>query len=119
MFINNAYAATSAAADTGALGGTLIQLALILLIFYFFLIRPQQKKIREHTAMVDALKVGDKVLLSSGIYGKISKIKDNKISVEIASGVDIVIDRMTVGAVVNDDEKSAVAATSKTQKSKK
>ena len=61
MFINDAFAAATPAAETGTLGGTLVQLALILLIFYFFLIRPQQKKMREHAAMVEALKVGDKV----------------------------------------------------------
>ena len=48
MFINEAFAATTTAAPVGSLGGTFVQLALILLIFYFFLIRPQQKKIREH-----------------------------------------------------------------------
>lgn len=103
MFINNAYAATQATAEMGPLSGTLIQLALILLIFYFFLIRPQQKKIKEHTLMVDALKTGDNVLMSNGIYGKIKKIKDDKITLEIAPDVDISVDKMTVGAVVDED----------------
>ncbi len=103
MFINDAFAAEATTAVQGnALGGTLIQLALILLIFYFILIRPQQKKMREHAAMVEALKVGDKILLTSGIYGKISKIKDDKVYAEIAPNVEVLIDRMTVGAVLND-----------------
>lgn len=117
MFINDAFAATAATADVGALGGTLIQLALILLIFYLFLIRPQQKKMRAHAAMVEALKVGDRVLLSSGIYGTISKIKDDKISLEIAPDVVIVIDHMTVGAVVSEDKKDIVSV-SKTKVTK-
>jgi len=103
MFINDAYAAEAAAAVQGSpLAGTLIQLALIFLIFYFVLIRPQYKKMREHAALVEALKVGDKVLLTSGIYGKISKIKEDKVYAEIAPNVEILIDRMTVGAVLND-----------------
>lgn len=110
MFINNAFAATAATADAGALGGTLVQLALILLIFYLFLIRPQQKKMRAHAAMVNALKAGDKVLLSSGIYGKISKIKDDKIFLEVAPNVEIVVDHMTVGAVVSDEKKEIASA---------
>jgi len=119
MFINDAFAADAATAvQGGALGGTLVQLALILLIFYFFLIRPQQKKMREHAAMVNALKVGDNVLLSSGIYGKVSKIKDDKISVEIAPSVEILVDRMTIGAVVDDMAKISGKATSKEAKRK-
>lgn len=106
MFINNAFAATTAAAETGTVGGTLVQLALILLIFYFFLIRPQQKKMREHEAMVEGLKVGNKVMLGSGIYGKISAIKDDKLKLEIANGVEITVNRMTVGEVVSDEKET-------------
>lgn len=117
MFINNAFAATgNAVAETGTLGGTLIQLALILLIFYFFLIRPQQKKMREHAAMVDALKVGNKVMLGSGIYGKISAIKDDKLILEIADGVEITVDRMTVGALVTDEPETTKSTTKKATK---
>lgn len=107
MFINNAFAATQAATEMSPLGGTLVQLALILLIFYFFLIRPQQKKIREHSVMVDALKTGDKVLMSSGIYGKIKKIKDDKLTLEIAPNVEVIVDKMTVGTVVSDEKETA------------
>lgn len=113
MFINDAFAAATPAAETGTLGGTLVQLALILLIFYFFLIRPQQKKMREHAAMVEALKVGDKVMLGSGIYGKISAIKEDKLILEIANGVEITVDRMTVGMVVSDEKKTADNAKNK------
>lgn len=117
MFINDAFAATeNAVAETGALGGTLIQLALILLIFYFFLIRPQQKKMREHAAMVEALKVGDKVMLGSGIYGKIAAIKEDKLILEIAEKVEITVDRMTVGAVISDEKETAKSTAKKTNK---
>ena len=108
MFINDAFAAAADAnMQMGTNSGVLIQLGLILFIFYLFLWRPQKKRMNEHAAMVNALKVGDKIYLSSGIYGKISKIKDDKLSVEIAPNVEIVVDRMTVGAVVNEDQKSA------------
>ena len=115
MFINDAFAATATAATGGsAMSGTLIQLALILLIFYFFLIRPQQKKIREHSAMIEALKVGDKVLTGSGIYGKIAKIKESEIALEIAPGVEITVDRMSIGGVVSEPS----TAKTKTKKTK-
>lgn len=115
MFINDAFAATTAAAAEGsALSGTLIQLALILLIFYMFLIRPQQKKIKEHSAMIEALKVGDRVLTGSGIYGKITKIKDTEIALEVAPNVEITVDRMSIGGVVS----APTAAKTKTKKTK-
>ena len=108
MFISNAYAAAAAtAAESGNLGGTLIQLALILLIFYFLLIRPQQKRNKAHQDMVEALKAGDKVMTTGGIYGTVRKIKDNEISLEIAQDVIITVERMVVNNVVTA-EKNAV-----------
>lgn len=95
MFITEALAAQNTA-NVGSLGSTLVQIALILLIFYFLLIRPQQKRIKEHTEMVNLLKVGDKVVTSSGIYGTISQIKDNEIMLEIAPSVNIKIEAMSV-----------------------
>ncbi len=66
-----------------------IQLALIFLIFYFLLIRPQKKRIAEHQRRIDALKVGDMVLIN-GIYGKITSLSDNdEVMVEIAKGTQI------------------------------
>ncbi len=107
MFISNAYAAAATAAESGNLGGTLIQLALILLIFYFLLIRPQQKRNKAHQDMVEALKAGDKVMTTGGIYGTVRKIKDNEISLEIAQDVVITVERMAVNNVVTA-EKNAV-----------
>ncbi len=108
MFISEAYAATQPVAEAGAMSGTFIQLGLILLIFYFFLIRPQQRKIKEHADMVHALKVGDNVLTNGGIYGKISKLEENEVLLEVASGVVIRVDRMSVGGVIlPEDKKSA------------
>ena len=101
MFISEAFAApATAATGAGSMGGTLIQLALILLIFYFFLIRPQQKKIKAHADMVEALKVGDRVLTNGGIFGTVAKLNGVEISLEIAPGVVIIVDRMSVSGVV-------------------
>ncbi|MBO6282004.1 MAG: preprotein translocase subunit YajC [Alphaproteobacteria bacterium] len=120
MFINDAFAATAATApNVGSLGGTLVQLALILLIFYFFLIRPQQKKIKEHADMVNALKKGDRVLTNGGIYGTVSKVDETEISLEIAPTVEIVVDRMSVSGVVSKDKKETKkSATDKNNKKK-
>lgn len=107
MFINEAYAATQPIAEAGSMSGAFIQLGLILLIFYFFLIRPQQRKIREHNEMVQALKVGDTVLTNGGIYGKITKVEEHEVALEVASGVVIKVDRMSIGGLVLPKEEKA------------
>jgi preprotein translocase subunit YajC len=74
-----------------------IPLILIFVIFYFFLIRPQQKKIKEHKIMVSALKRGDKVITSGGILGTIERVyEDDKIDLEIAENVIIKVVRSTI-----------------------
>ena len=108
MFINEAYAATQPMAEAGSMSGTFIQLGLILLIFYFFLIRPQQRKIKEHANMVQSLKPGDNVLTNGGIYGKVVKLEDREVSLEVASGVVIKVDRMSIGGIVPAEKEKAV-----------
>tara|TARA_B100000900_G_scaffold310883_1_gene269627 strand:+ start:893 stop:1180 length:288 start_codon:yes stop_codon:yes gene_type:complete len=76
--------------------GQFIPLILIFVIFYFFLIRPQQKKVKEHKAMVESLRKGDKVVTSGGITGTISRVIDNdKVEVEIADNVTVEVVRGT------------------------
>ena len=76
--------------------GQFIPLILIFVIFYFFLIRPQQKKVKEHKAMVEGLKRGDKVVTSGGITGTITRVVDNdKVEVEIADNVTVEVVRTT------------------------
>ena len=76
--------------------GQFIQLILIFVIFYFFLIRPQQKKVKEHKAMVESLKRGDKVVTSGGITGTVERLIDNdKVEVEIAENVKVEIVKST------------------------
>ena len=76
--------------------GQFIPLILIFVIFYFFLIRPQQKKVKDHKAMVEGLKRGDKVITSGGITGIVERLIDNdKIEVEIAENVKVEIVKAT------------------------
>ncbi|WP_319466888.1 preprotein translocase subunit YajC [uncultured Pseudodesulfovibrio sp.] len=77
----------------GILGGPLPMLVLMFAIFYFLLIRPQQKKQKQHKAMLDALAKGDKVWTNGGIRGTIVDIDDDTLTVEIAEGVNVVIKR--------------------------
>ena len=83
--------------------GQFIPLILIFVIFYFFLIRPQQKKVKEHKAMVESLKRGDKVVTSGGITGTVERLIDHdKVEVEIAENVKVEIVKSTgIQSLVN------------------
>ena len=86
--------------------GQFIPLILIFVIFYFFLIRPQQKKVKEHRTMVEGLKKGDKVVTSGGITGTITRVIDNeKVEVEIADNVTVEVIRGTgIQSLMNTQE---------------
>ena len=86
--------------------GQFIPLILIFVIFYFFLIRPQQKKVKEHKVMVENLKRGDKVVTSGGIVGSVERIIDNeKVEVKISDNVNVEIVRATgIQGLVNSVE---------------
>jgi preprotein translocase subunit YajC len=74
-----------------------IPLILIFVIFYFFLIRPQQKKVKEHKAMVQNLKRGDEVITSGGIIGKVERVfDDDRLEVNISDGVNVQVVKNTV-----------------------
>ncbi len=119
MFINDALAQTAAAtAPQASVASTLIQLALIFIVFYFILIRPQQKKISQHQAMLEAIKKGDKIITGGGVYGTVTKADAIKLDVKIADNLIIAINRATVRDVVNDEEEH-VAAALKNKKSSK
>ena len=76
--------------------GQFIPLILIFVIFYFFLIRPQQKKVKEHKAMVEGLKRGDKIITSGGITGTVERLIDNdKVEVEIAENIKVEVVKST------------------------
>lgn len=82
-----------------------VPLVLIFVIMYFLLIRPQQKKVKQHKAMVEALRRGDQVVTQGGMIGKVSKVKDNdEIEVELAEGVKVRVVRSTVAQVMSKTE---------------
>ena len=86
--------------------GQFIPLILIFVIFYFFLIRPQQKKVKEHKLMVENLKRGDKVVTSGGIVGSIERVIDNdKVEVEISENVKVEVIKSTgIQALISNIE---------------
>ena len=99
MFISNAYAqAAPAAANAGLMGnlGTFVPLILMFVVMYFLMIRPQQKRAKEQKAMMDALAKGDEVVTAGGILGKVVKVNEQYITVEIASGTEIVVQKNAV-----------------------
>jgi preprotein translocase subunit YajC len=104
MFATPAFA--QAAGGGGAAGG-LISFAPILLIFvimYFLMIRPQQKKVKEHRAMVEALRRGDQVVTSGGLIGKVVKVNDGEVEVELAPNVKVRVVKSTISQVTSKTE---------------
>lgn len=82
-----------------------VPLILIFLIMYFLLIRPQQKKVKEHQAMVEALRRGDQVVTQGGVVGKVVKVRDDgELEVEIAEGVKVRVIQNTIATVVSKTE---------------
>ena len=85
--------------------GQFIPLILIFVIFYFLLIRPQQRKVKEHKAMVDAVGHGDMVIASGGLIGKIVRVlEDDKIELEISDSVTVKVVKSSISAVVSKTE---------------
>lgn len=80
---------------------------LIFLIFYMLMIRPQQKRVKEHQASIAAIKKGDEVITGGGIRGRVAKVNDEEIEVEIASGVRVRVVKATVSQVLTPKPKPA------------
>ena len=91
MFVAIAYAAEGGAPAAQSPFGAFIPLILIFAIFYFLLIRPQQKKAKEHADSLETMKTGDEVITSGGIFGKVSKIDKDRVVVEIADKVKVTV----------------------------
>jgi len=104
MLISPAYAQAGGAGGGDALL-TFLPLILIFVVFYFLLIRPQQKRQKEHKAMVEALRRGDRVVTAGGMYGTVARVIDEtQIEVEIAEGVKVRMLKGTVQEVVSKNE---------------
>lgn len=101
FFITDAMAQNGAAAgqqDGGLLG--LLPLLLIMVLFYFMLIRPQTKRAKEHKNMVEALSKGDEIVTNGGLLGRINEVGDSFLNVEIANGVEVKIQKQSVATLV-------------------
>jgi preprotein translocase subunit YajC len=99
VFISNAYAQTAGtAADPGMMGNltTFLPLVLMFVVMYFLMIRPQQKRAKEQKTMMDALAKGDEVITAGGILGKVSKVNDTYVTVEIAPNTEIVVQKNSI-----------------------
>jgi len=100
MAIIDPVFAEGAAGSSGGFA-SLIPLILIMVIFYFLLIRPQQKKLKEHRNLVDEIKKGDKVLTAGGLFGKVIDAKEDVLKIEIAEGVRVNVKRDTIAGLSN------------------
>jgi preprotein translocase subunit YajC len=119
MFVTPAYAQAAAGGGAGGIEAFL-PLILIFVVFYFLLIRPQQKKMKDHKAMLANIRRGDKVVTGGGIIGTVTKVvDDHEIVIEIADEVKVRVQRALISALisktepVNDDKKPEAAATEK------
>jgi preprotein translocase subunit YajC len=100
--IDYAYAAAGSPSGQGG-GSAMVQLAFfaaIFAIFYFLLIRPQQKQKRERETMLTAVKPGDRVVMSSGLHGTVVKLSDNAVTLKVADQVRLEFDRSAIGRIV-------------------
>jgi len=100
FFISDALAEGGAAASQGDPITALLFPIGLLVLFYFFLIRPQSKRAKEQKAMVEALSKGDEVLTQGGILGKITKVSDGFITLEVSNNVTITVQKAAVGALM-------------------
>jgi preprotein translocase subunit YajC len=99
VFISNAYAQTTTAAADNGLLGNLQMFAPILIMFvvmYFLMIRPQQKRQKETKSMMEALSKGDEVVTAGGILGRVVQVKDAYVTLEVASGTEMVVQKNAV-----------------------
>lgn len=106
MFITPAYAQAAAPAGPSAIT-SLLPFILIFIIMYFLLIRPQQKRLKEHRAMIDALKRGDRVITAGGLIGKVTAVGaegTDEITLEIANGVKVTAVKSMITSMVSKTE---------------
>ena len=102
MFITPALAQTAGGQASGA--GILVKMAplvLIFVVFYFLLIRPQQKKMKEHKAKIDAVKKGDQVVTGGGLVGKVARVDDIYVDIELAPGMKVKAVKSTLAEVID------------------
>ncbi|NOY16551.1 MAG: preprotein translocase subunit YajC [Gammaproteobacteria bacterium] len=99
LFISDAYAQAAGASQQGSLM-SLLPLVAIFIVFYFLLIRPQQKRAKEHKKMTEAIAKGDEVVTTGGTLGKVTRVGESFITVEVAAGVEIKVQRAAIQALM-------------------
>jgi len=114
--IQNAQAAEAAATNSSPLSG-LFPIVLIFAIFYFLIIRPQQKRLKKHQEKINSIKKGDTVITSGGLFGKAIKVTDDTVEVEIAKGVTVQAVKSTISEV--SDKKFVASGKSEESSAKK
>ena len=100
MFISTAYAQTAAGGDMQSSLMSMLPLVLMFVVLYFVMIRPQMKRQKEHRVMIDALAKGDEVATAGGILGKVTRLGDAYLGLEIANGVEVQVQRTAVVQVL-------------------
>ena len=100
FFIESAYAQAGGEGGAGGMLATFVPLILIFVVFWFLLIRPQQKKAKEHRAMVGALSKGDEVVTNGGLLGRITGVGDAFLTVEVAEGMEVRVQRSAVSSLM-------------------
>jgi len=100
VLISPAYAQSAAAADPTGGFMQLLPIVLMFVVLYFLMIRPQMKRAKEHKALLEALNKGDEVVTGGGIAGRITKVGDNFITVEVANAVEIQVQKQAVSLVL-------------------
>lgn len=112
--------ATQQVAGSAGFLGTIVPFLLIILIFYFFLIRPQNKKQKETEKMLNALKKGDKIITIGGIHGVVSSVKDKTVIVKVDDNTKIEFNRTAISSVeLSDEEKAKIAEAEAAKKAEK
>jgi preprotein translocase subunit YajC len=100
VLISNAYAQTAAAAGGAMDVMSFLPIILMFAALYFLMIRPQQKKAKEHKALLEALSKGDEVVTQTGMAGRITKVGEDFVTVEIAANVEIQIQKPAIGVIL-------------------
>ncbi|WP_323031830.1 preprotein translocase subunit YajC [Brachymonas denitrificans] len=102
MFISNAYAQAAGGASGDPMSSIMSFLPMIAMfaVLYFVMIRPQMRKQKEHRAMVEALAAGDEVVTAGGILGKVTRVRDGNVDVQVANGVEVQLQKSAVVQVL-------------------
>ena len=109
VFLAQAAAPAAATTEQPPFFMSIAPLIFVFVIFYFLLIRPQQKRAKEHAKLVSGVKTGDKVVTSSGIHGIVANVKDKTVMVKVADNVKLEFDRASITSIEKDSEAAVEA----------